>query len=40
MIDKRDAYLKLGYNFKIWYEHKFVELDDIEEQKEHIQMEL
>lgn len=30
MIDKRKAYLELGYNFKLLYEHEFVELDDIE----------
>lgn len=36
MIDKRDAYLKSGYNFKLWYEHEFVELDTIEEYSEHI----
>ena len=33
MIDKRKAYLELGYNFKLLYEHQFVELDDIEETK-------
>jgi hypothetical protein len=36
MIDKRDAYLKSGYNFKLWYEHEFVKLDTIEEYSEHI----
>lgn len=30
MIDKRDAYLKSGYNFKLWYEHEFVDLENIE----------
>ena len=29
MIDKRSAYLKLGYNFKLWYEHEFVEIESI-----------
>ena len=35
MIDKRKAYLELGYNFKLLYEHEFVELDDLE-QKDNI----
>ena len=30
MIDKRKSYLKLGYNFELLYEHKFVELDELE----------
>lgn len=27
MLDKRDAYIALGYEFKLWYEHEFVDLD-------------
>ena len=30
MIDKRVAYLKSGYNFKLWLEHEYVDLDSIE----------
>ena len=29
MIDKRIAYLELGYNFKLWYEHEYVDLDNL-----------
>ena len=31
MIDKREAYLRLGYNFKLLYEYEFVELDNLEQ---------
>lgn len=27
MTDKRAAYRALGYDFRLWYEHEFVELD-------------
>lgn len=27
MLDKRAAYHELGYDFKLWYEHEFVDLD-------------
>ena len=37
MIDKRKAYLELGYNFKLWYEHQFVDLDEIEEQEYNLE---
>lgn len=36
MIDKRKSYLKLGYNFELLYEHKFVELDELEQREDNI----
>ena len=37
MIDRRNAYLKLGYDFKLLYEHKFVDLDAIDENKHNLE---
>jgi len=37
MIDRRNAYLKLGYNFKLLYEHNFVDLDAIDENKHNLE---
>lgn len=31
MKDKIKEYKKLGFNFKLLYEHEFVELDDIKD---------
>ncbi len=36
MIDKRETYIKNGYNFKLLYEHQFVELNDIEDNTKNI----
>ena len=38
MIDKRIAYLELGYNFKLWYEHEYVELDDISNKENNLEV--
>jgi hypothetical protein len=36
MIDKVKSYIENGYNFKLWFEHEFVELEKATPKKNNI----